>query len=108
MEFNESQIKCVVTRDHAWIFRDGFENRMVSGEVIVVLKMWRILKLIQLRIMFPKLTCTCYFDDGLWIETEGGLSDFRFKPDLVEVDEFRQSLLNSDFYVQRHGCIRPL
>ena len=44
----------------------------------------------------------------LWLEIEGGLSDFRFNPLLPEVEEFRQSLLRSDPYVQRHGAIGPL
>ncbi|KAL0742016.1 hypothetical protein Bca4012_083529 [Brassica carinata] len=78
----ESQIKCVATGDHAWAFRDGFENKIGRGEVIVVLKMWR-------------------------LETEGGLSNFRFNLDMPEVEEFRQSLVSSDPYVQRHETIRP-
>ncbi|CAN6913715.1 unnamed protein product [Brassica oleracea] len=41
----------------------------------------------------------------LWFETEGGLSDFRFNPRLPEVEEFRQSLLHSDPYVQRYGAV---
>ena len=44
----------------------------------------------------------------LWLEIEGGLSDFRFNPLFPEVEEFRQSLLRSDPYVQRHGAIGPL
>ncbi|KAL0729732.1 hypothetical protein Bca4012_025825 [Brassica carinata] len=91
----ESQIKCMATGDHAWAFRDGFENKMGRGEVMV-LKMWRVWSL------------STYSDHGdLWLETEGGLSDFWFNPDMPEVEEFRQSLLNSDPYVQRHGFIRP-
>uniref|UniRef100_A0A0D3CG68 Uncharacterized protein n=1 Tax=Brassica oleracea var. oleracea TaxID=109376 RepID=A0A0D3CG68_BRAOL len=75
----ESQIKCVATDDHAYAFRDGLEN--MRG----------------------------YFGpDELWLETEGGLSDFRFNPLFPEVEEFRQSLLRSDPYVQRHGAIGPL
>ncbi|WZZ65629.1 hypothetical protein YC2023_076999 [Brassica napus] len=77
----ESQIKCVATSDHAYAFRDGLENMRGRGQVIVILKMWR---------------------------TEGGLSDFRFNPLLPEVEEFRQSLLRSDPYVQRHGAIGSL
>uniref|UniRef100_A0A0D3AP94 Uncharacterized protein n=1 Tax=Brassica oleracea var. oleracea TaxID=109376 RepID=A0A0D3AP94_BRAOL len=42
---------------------------------------------------------------GLWLETEGGLSDFRFNPRLPEVEEFRQSLLRNDPYVQRYGAV---
>ncbi|KAH0867397.1 hypothetical protein HID58_074419 [Brassica napus] len=51
-----------------------------------------------------------YFDDDddIWLETEGGLSDFRFNPCFLEVEVFRQSLLNNDFYVRRHGAMRPL
>ncbi|KAH0936243.1 hypothetical protein HID58_013360 [Brassica napus] len=49
---------------------------------------------------FTKFIYTCYFGPpDLWLETEGGLSDFRFNPRLPEVEEFRQSLLSSDFYV---------
>ena len=49
---------------------------------------------------FTKLIYTGYFGPpDLWLETEGGLSDFRFNPRLPEVEEFRQSLLSSDFYV---------
>ncbi|KAH0917040.1 hypothetical protein HID58_024700 [Brassica napus] len=44
----------------------------------------------------------------LWLETKGGLSDFRFNPLLPEVEEFMQSLLHSDPYVQRHGAIGHL
>ncbi|KAG5378229.1 hypothetical protein IGI04_026071 [Brassica rapa subsp. trilocularis] len=35
--------------------------------------------------------------------TEGGFADFRFNPRLPEVEEFRQSVLNSDPYVQKYG-----
>uniref|UniRef100_A0A0D3BGM5 DUF223 domain-containing protein n=1 Tax=Brassica oleracea var. oleracea TaxID=109376 RepID=A0A0D3BGM5_BRAOL len=42
-------------------------------------------------------------DDDKWHETKGRLSDFRFNPRLPQVEEFRQSLLNSDPYVRRHG-----
>ncbi|WZZ32956.1 hypothetical protein YC2023_016357 [Brassica napus] len=63
------------------------------GQVIVVLKMWRVWKFLS------------YFGPpGLWLETEGGLSDFRFNPRLPEVEEFRQSLLRNDPYVQRYGA----
>ncbi|CAF1711738.1 unnamed protein product, partial [Brassica napus] len=33
---------------------------------------------------------------------------FRSNPCLLEVEESRKSLLNSDPYVRRHGAIRPL
>ncbi|CAN6929265.1 unnamed protein product [Brassica oleracea] len=89
---SESQIKCVATSDHAYAFRDGLENMRGRGQVIVVLKMWRVWS------FFSK--CSLY--------TEGGLSDFRFNPLLPEVEEFRQSLLRSDPYVQRHGAIGSL
>ncbi|CAF1711948.1 unnamed protein product [Brassica oleracea] len=36
------RIKCVVTGDHAYAFRDGLENMRGRGHVIVVLKMWRV------------------------------------------------------------------
>ncbi|WZZ70499.1 hypothetical protein YC2023_081869 [Brassica napus] len=89
------EIKCVTTDNHTYAFRDRFENIRGRGEVIVVLKMWRI---------------QSYFDDDddIWLETEGGLSDFRFNPCFLEVEVFRQSLLNNDFYVRRHGAMRPL
>ncbi|WZZ70830.1 hypothetical protein YC2023_082200 [Brassica napus] len=77
----ESRIKCVANGDHAYAFRDGLENMRGRGQVIVVLKMWR---------------------------TVGGLSDFRFNPLLPEVEEFSQSVNNSDPYVRRHGAIGPL
>ncbi|WZY72477.1 hypothetical protein YC2023_004717 [Brassica napus] len=77
----ESQIKCVATGDHAYAFKDDLENMRGRGQVIVVLKMWR---------------------------TDGGLSDFRFNLLLPEIEEFKQSLLYSDPYVQRHRAIGPL
>ncbi|KAF2580556.1 hypothetical protein F2Q68_00006632 [Brassica cretica] len=90
----ESQIRCVTTGDHAYAFRDGLENMRGRGQVIVVLKMCRVWS---------------YFGPPeLWLETEGGLSDFRFNPLLPEVEEFRQSLLRSDPYVQRHEAKGPL
>ncbi|CAF1929368.1 unnamed protein product, partial [Brassica napus] len=93
----ESQIKCVATGNHAYAFRDGLENMRGHGQVIVVLKIWRVWSFFY------------YFgSDELWLETEGGLSDFRFNPFLPEVEEFRQSPLRSDPYVQRHGAIGPL
>ncbi|CAN7022883.1 unnamed protein product, partial [Brassica rapa subsp. trilocularis] len=49
------------------------------GEVILVLKMWRIRRFIS------KCIILCV------------------QPGLPEVEEFRQSLLNSDPYVRRHG-----
>ncbi|KAG2257504.1 hypothetical protein Bca52824_076798 [Brassica carinata] len=36
------QIKCVATGHHAYAFREGFQNMGDRGEVIVVLKMWRV------------------------------------------------------------------
>ncbi|KAF3537435.1 hypothetical protein F2Q69_00021727 [Brassica cretica] len=75
----ESRIKCVATGDHAYAFRDGFEN---------------------MRGYFGSLE--------LWLETEGGLSDFRFNPHFPEVEEFIQSVNNSDPYIRRHGAIGPL
>ncbi|KAF2589261.1 hypothetical protein F2Q70_00038700 [Brassica cretica] len=36
------RIKCVATGDHAYAFRDGLENMGGRGQVIVVLKMWRV------------------------------------------------------------------
>ncbi|KAF2557424.1 hypothetical protein F2Q68_00016026 [Brassica cretica] len=38
----ESRIKCVATGDHAYGVRDGLENMRGRGQVIVVLKMWRV------------------------------------------------------------------
>ncbi|CAN6996595.1 unnamed protein product [Brassica oleracea var. botrytis] len=96
----DSRIKCVATGAHAYAFRDGLENMKGRGQVIVVLKMWRLSK------TFTKLIYTGYFGPpDLWLETEGGLSDFRFNPRLPEVEEFRQSLLRSDPYVQRYGAV---
>ncbi|CAN6906311.1 unnamed protein product [Brassica oleracea] len=93
----ESQIKCVANGDHAYAFWDGLENMRGRGQVIVVLKMWRV------WIFFS------YFGPPeLWIETVGGLSDFRFNPLLPEVEEFSQSVNKSDPYVRRHGAIGPL
>nr|VDD33182.1 unnamed protein product [Brassica oleracea] len=90
------QIKCVATGTHAYAFRDGLENMKGRGQVIVVLKIKT----------FTKLIYTSYFGPpDLWLETEGGLSDFRFNPRLLEVEEFRQSLLCSDPYVQRYGVV---
>ncbi|KAL0759615.1 hypothetical protein Bca101_075765 [Brassica carinata] len=90
------QIKCVAIGAHAYTFRDGLENIKGRGQVIVVLKIKTITKLIY----------TGYFGPlDLWLETEGGFSDFRFNPRLPEVEEFRQSLLSSDTYVQRYGAV---
>ncbi|CAF1947092.1 unnamed protein product [Brassica napus] len=89
-----SRIKCVATGDHAYAFRDGLENMRGRG---------------QLSKTFTKLIYTCYFGPPeLWLETEGGLSDFRFNPHLSEVEEFIQSVNNSDPYGRRHGAIGPL
>ncbi|KAF2530597.1 hypothetical protein F2Q70_00030567 [Brassica cretica] len=73
------------------------DNMRDHGEVILVLKMWRICRLISL-----------FDDDELRLETKGGLSDRRFNPRLPKVDEFRQSLLCRDLYVHRHGAMGPL
>uniref|UniRef100_A0A0D3ASI6 Uncharacterized protein n=1 Tax=Brassica oleracea var. oleracea TaxID=109376 RepID=A0A0D3ASI6_BRAOL len=92
----DSQIKCVATGAHAYAFRDGLENMKGRG---------------QLSKTFTKLIYTGYFGPpNLWLETEGGLSDFRFNPRLLdprlpEVEEFRQSLLSSDPYVQRYEAV---
>ncbi|WZZ34078.1 hypothetical protein YC2023_017479 [Brassica napus] len=69
----ESQIKCVATAGNAYAFRDGFESMRDRGQVIVVLKMWR-----------------------LCLETNGGLSDFMFNPRLEEVEKFGKLLNNND------------
>ncbi|WZZ44450.1 hypothetical protein YC2023_040709 [Brassica napus] len=93
----ENQIKRVATGHHIYAFQEGFQNRRGRREVIVLSK------------TFPKLIYTCYVGPiELWLETEGGLSDFMFNPLLPEVEEFMQSLLCSDPYVQRHGAIGPL
>ncbi|KAL0713081.1 hypothetical protein Bca4012_020059 [Brassica carinata] len=92
----DHQIKCVVTGDQAYAFRDGLDHMSVEGrrQVIVVLKI----------VTFAKITYTDYFGPpDIWLETEGGFADFRFNPRLPEVEEFRQSLLNSDPYVQKYG-----
>ncbi|KAL0697199.1 hypothetical protein Bca4012_064379 [Brassica carinata] len=57
-------------------------------QVIVVLKMWRV-----------RESMSYFGPPDIWLETEGGFADFRFNPRLPEVEEFRQSLLNSDPYV---------
>ncbi|KAG2282438.1 hypothetical protein Bca52824_053658 [Brassica carinata] len=93
----DSQIKCVATGAHAYAFRDGLENMKGRGQVIVVLKMWRVCKFLS--------NCSYFGPPNLWLETEGGLSDFRFSPRLPEVEEFRQSLLSSDPYVQRYEAV---
>ncbi|KAG2323832.1 hypothetical protein Bca52824_006560 [Brassica carinata] len=96
----DNQIKCVVTGDQAYAFRDGLDHMSAEGrrQVIVVLKMWRLSR------TFAKITYTGYFGPpDIWLETEGGFSDFRFNPRLPEVEEFRQSLLNGDPYVQKYG-----
>ncbi|CAN7110738.1 unnamed protein product [Brassica rapa subsp. narinosa] len=85
------QIKCVATGEQAYAFWDGLE-KMGRGQVIVALKMWRVRKL-----------WNCSGPDDLSLETEGGISDFRFNPRLSEVEHFRQSLLNSDPYVKKYG-----
>ncbi|KAL0723257.1 hypothetical protein Bca4012_037856 [Brassica carinata] len=59
-----------------------------------------------IRLIDPLNNPYCDHND-LWLETEGGLSDFRSNPDMPEVEEFRQFLLNIDPYVQRHETIRP-
>ncbi|CAH8284061.1 unnamed protein product [Eruca vesicaria subsp. sativa] len=92
----DHQIKCVVTGDQAYAFRDGLDYMSDGGrrQVIVALKMWRVWKFMHM----------CYFGPPeIWLEAEGGLSDFRFNPRLPEVEEFKQSLLNSDPYVQKYG-----
>ncbi|CAN7093566.1 unnamed protein product [Brassica rapa subsp. narinosa] len=80
----ESRIKCVATGDHAYAFRDSLENMRGRGQVIVVLKMWRVWR---------------------FFKTEGGLSDFRFNMILPEVEDIIWSLLCSDPYGHRHEAI---
>ncbi|CDY67938.1 BnaCnng57050D, partial [Brassica napus] len=99
------QIKCVATGAHAYAFRDGLENMKGRGQVIVVLNMWRVWKFLSNK-TFTKLIYTCYYGPpDLWLETEGGLSDFRFNPRLPEVEEFKRSLLRSDPYVQQYEAV---
>ncbi|KAG2299071.1 hypothetical protein Bca52824_035543 [Brassica carinata] len=89
----DHQIKCVVTGDQAYAFRDGLDHMSAEGrrQVIVVFKMWRVWESMN------------YFGPlDIWLETEGGFADFRFNPRLLEVEEFMQSLLNSDPYVQKY------
>ncbi|KAG2298930.1 hypothetical protein Bca52824_035402 [Brassica carinata] len=91
----DSQIKCVATGKQAYAFRDGLENKLTAmkgGQVIVALKMWRVWKVWNL-----------FGPPDLWLETKGGILDLRFNPHLSEVEDFRQSLLNSDTYVQKYG-----
>uniref|UniRef100_M4F3R1 Uncharacterized protein n=1 Tax=Brassica campestris TaxID=3711 RepID=M4F3R1_BRACM len=76
---------------HAYAFRDGLENMKDRG---------------QFSKTFTKLIYTDYFGHpDLWLETKGRLSDFRFNPRLPEGEEFRQSLLRNDPYVQRYGVV---
>ncbi|CAH8319314.1 unnamed protein product [Eruca vesicaria subsp. sativa] len=92
----DHQIKCMVTGDQAYAFRDGLDYMSGGGRrhVIVAPKMWRLSR------TSTKITYTGYFGSPeIWLETEGGFADFRFNPQLPEVEEFRQSLLNSDPYV---------
>lgn len=72
--------------------------------------MYYILPLVSHLTFENNLTKLIYTgDDGdIWLETEGGLSDFRFNPRMQEVDQFRQELANSDPYVARHGPIVPV
>nr|VDD11654.1 unnamed protein product [Brassica oleracea] len=99
------RIKCLETGADAYAFRDGLENMKGRGQVIVVLKIWRVWKFFSNK-TFTKLIYTGYFGPpDLWLETEGGLSNIRFNPRLPEVEEFRQSLLRSDPYVQRYGAV---
>ncbi|KAH0917504.1 hypothetical protein HID58_025164 [Brassica napus] len=89
----DHQIRCVVTGTQTVVFRDGLDDMSGGGrrQVIVVLKMWRVCE------------STNYFGpDDIWLQTEGGFADFRFNPRLPEVEEFRQSVLNSDPYVQKY------
>ncbi|CAH8388031.1 unnamed protein product [Eruca vesicaria subsp. sativa] len=87
----DHQIKCVVTGDQDYAFRDGLDYMSGGGRR-------------QLSRTFTKITYTCYFGPPeIWLETEGGFADFRFNPRLPEVEEFRQSLLNSDPYAQKSG-----
>ncbi|CAH8385016.1 unnamed protein product [Eruca vesicaria subsp. sativa] len=90
----ESQIKCVATGKHAYAFQERFENRGGRRLVIVLTK------------TLSKLIYTAY--SGPIEETEGNLSDFRFNPRLPEVEEFRQSVNNSDPYVRKYRAIGPL
>ncbi|KAF3552798.1 hypothetical protein F2Q69_00016134 [Brassica cretica] len=43
----DSRIKCLETGAHAYAFRDGLENMKGRGQVIVVLKMWRVWKFLS-------------------------------------------------------------
>ncbi|CAN6974902.1 unnamed protein product [Brassica rapa subsp. trilocularis] len=54
----ESRIKCVATGDHAYAFRDSLENMRGRGQVIVVLKMWRVWRFFS-NITFTKLIYAC-------------------------------------------------
>ncbi|CAH8340591.1 unnamed protein product [Eruca vesicaria subsp. sativa] len=74
--------------------RDNMGGRQ---EVIVVLKMCKVR---------AYLFYSCPTEE--WLQTEGDLSDFRFKPRLPEVEEFRQSVNNSDPHVRKYGAIGPL
>ena len=60
------------------------------------------------RLLNSFMHASYFGPDELWLETDGGLSDFRFNLLLPEIEEFKQSLLYSDPYVQRHRAIGPL
>ncbi|CAN7126734.1 unnamed protein product [Brassica rapa subsp. narinosa] len=80
----ERQIKCVTTGDHAYD-KKGFKSDLNNMET--------------LSKTFTKLIYAGYFGlPELWLETDGRLSDFRFNPLLPEVEEFSQSVNNSDPY----------
>ena len=44
---SDSRIKCLETGADAYAFRDGLENMKGRGQVIVVLKMWRVWKFLS-------------------------------------------------------------
>ncbi|KAG5393593.1 hypothetical protein IGI04_023556 [Brassica rapa subsp. trilocularis] len=90
----ESEIKCVATGGHANAFQDGFENMRGRGEVILVLKMWRIRR---------------YFDDDdKWLETKGRLSDFRFNPVCRRLRSSGNHYLTVTLMFGDMGAMRPL
>ncbi|KAG5375327.1 hypothetical protein IGI04_039923 [Brassica rapa subsp. trilocularis] len=54
-DYIDSLIKCVATSAHAYAFRDGLENMKGRGQVIVVLKMWRIILVILIYGLRPRV-----------------------------------------------------
>ncbi|CAN6974950.1 unnamed protein product [Brassica rapa subsp. trilocularis] len=104
----ESWIKCVATGDYGYSFWDGLENMRGRGQVILVLKMWRVWRFSSnciKRLLNSCIQVISVLNYGLRLR--GRLSYFMFNPLLPHVEEW-QSVNNSDPYVRRHMVIGPL